>query len=361
MTNRKKLAVVGVGRIGPHHARHLQELSRERENCELTALVEPNRASVEAIHADLQSRQQGRLELYSSVEEMLAAQTIDGAIVASSTDSHLAASRPLVESGIRILVEKPLAESLASTRDFAGYLEADPVRQDQVMVGYMRRFFEPLVLAKHLMDSGSLGRVFKVVSILEDPRPPHAGYESGGLLVDMAVHNVDEIQWLLGDTPIEVRAIGSNIYSHRTSPVKEDYDDGFVQLRFSESRIGQVTVSRNHVAAYRTETWIYGEDGMIHLGNVRMDPYAIDFDAFDREGRTLDQRSFSLRRSDPDVPPFIARFTSAYYAEAKSFLDCLESGAPFPVTHRDALDVARTVDGAQRSLAQDGSVVNLAG
>ena len=65
----------------------------------------------------------------------------------------------------------------------------------------MRRFDAPLLWAKAMLDKGAIGAPFKIVSILEDPVPPPEGYNSSGILSDMAVHNIDEILWLGGQRP----------------------------------------------------------------------------------------------------------------------------------------------------------------
>src|SRR5947199_10871765 len=102
------------------------------------------------------------------------------------------------------------------------------------MLAFQRRFDEPLLYAKQLAKSGTIGRVFKIFSALEDSNPAPNGYRSGGILPDMSVHNVDEILWLTGRSPSEALAIGSRIYSHALTTSEEDFDDALLYLCFDQ-------------------------------------------------------------------------------------------------------------------------------
>ena len=128
------------------------------------------------------------------MEELVAADAADGAFIASRTENHYRDAQTLIDAGWRVLMEKPLTHSLATAREFAAYLDADDFRRTALMQAFMRRFDAPLLWAKVLLDQGAIGAPFKIVSILEDPVSPPEGYNSSGILSDMAVHNIDEIR-----------------------------------------------------------------------------------------------------------------------------------------------------------------------
>ena len=222
------------------------------------------------------------------------------------------------------MLEKPLTHSLESSRHFVEYLNGDERRRTALMLAFMRRFDAPLAHTKERLAQGYIGKLFKVVSVLEDPHGPPEGYSSPGLLSDMAVHNADEVIWLTGKTPSAVLDTGARLYNQRVSSVAEDFDDAFIQLWFDESDlIGQVQVIRNHVAGYRNETFLYGDDGMIHVGHFQEDPITVGFEAYDRNGM-IEKRSFAMRDYGRKVPMFIERFGPAYANELAHFVDrCL--------------------------------------
>ena len=336
-----RMAVVGVGRIGVFHARHVQELARETGVCELVAVSDTYGDTASRVAAALQADQATAVHAFNDVSDLAASNLIDAALVASRTEDHERDARVLIDAGCRVLLEKPLTHSLASAEAFVADLNRDPSRKNALMLAFMRRFDAPLLKAKALLEQNAIGNVFKIVSVLEDPIPPPVGYNSAGLLSDMAVHNCDEILWLLGGPlPEYVAAFGSNLYNSTISTVEEDYDDAFLQMWFPGRLIGQVMVSRNHVAGYRNATWVYGDGGVIHVGHFQEDPHKVEVEAYGRDG-VIHKESILLRDYGPDVPVFITRFGESYKNELAYFITQCINDAPFSVTHEDGLSAMR--------------------
>jgi predicted dehydrogenase len=224
------------------------------------------------------------------------------------------------------------------------------------MQAFMRRFDAPLRHARALLEAGRIGTPFKIVSVLEDPLPPPVGYNSPGILTDMAVHNADEVIWLLGDRPESVSAVGANLHNFKISPVKEDFDDAFMQVRFAGGAVAQVQVSRNHVAGYRNETWVFGDRGTIHVGGFQEDPLRVAVEAYSREG-VVEKKAFRMRDYGEQVPVFIERFGPAYREETAHFVERCLKEEPFSVTQEDGLSAMRVVEAGVRSLRAGGGWV----
>ena len=200
------------------------------------------------------------------------------------------------------------------------------------MLAFQRRFDDPLIYAKKLIDSGAIGRVFKIFSALEDSNPAPNGYRSGGILPDMSVHNVDEILWLTGRMPTRALSIGSRIYSHKLTTCDEDFDDALLYLWFENDLVAQVQVTRNHVSGYRVETILFGEEGQVHVGHFDQKPFEVVVEAYGRRGRSepLARRSFAARDYGEPLPEFVDRFGAAYKAELAAFIECCAAKKPFP-------------------------------
>ncbi|MBT4139694.1 MAG: Gfo/Idh/MocA family oxidoreductase [Candidatus Latescibacteria bacterium] len=336
-----KMAVIGVGRIGVFHAKHVQEIARETGKCELVAVVDTYSDTAQRVAQELQTDQEAKIHAFNSVQDLAQADLIDGAFIASRTDAHEPDARNLIDAGCRVLLEKPLTHSLDSAQAFVNYLDADEGRSQALMQAFMRRFDAPLMKVKELLEQKVIGKIFKITSILEDPAPPPVGYSSPGLLTDMSVHNCDEILWLLdGPLPEYAAAFGSNLHNTFVSPVEEDYDDAYLQMWFPGNLIGQVQVSRNHVAGYRNESWVFGDKGVIHIGNFQEDPLSVTVEAYSPKG-VIAKEIFALRDYGDDVPVFIKRFGEAYKNELTFFLDKCLNDAPFGVTHKDGLNAMR--------------------
>jgi myo-inositol 2-dehydrogenase/D-chiro-inositol 1-dehydrogenase len=347
-----KLAIVGVGRIGAFHALHAAELAAETGACELTALVDTAPERAQRTAAELAAITRAEIAVFSSVEDLAASGRCAAAFIATPTASHRHDASVLVESSYRVLLEKPLTGSAAEDRVFAAHLDAR--YPEAIMLAFQRRFDEPLRHAKKLLDHGAIGRVFKIVSILEDSRPKPNGYVSGGILPDMSVHNVDEVLWLSGSVPAAAFSIGSCVYGHSLTDPREDFDDASLHLWFP-SLIAQIQVSRNHVSGYRNETWIFGEQGRIHVGRFQLPTRHVTVEAWSRDA-SIDQANYVMRDYGRTVPEFLDRFGPAYKAELATFVDCCRNGRPFPVTHADGLRAMEVISaGARTVLTQESA------
>ena len=344
MTRPVKLAVIGVGRIGSFHARHAAELAARDEGVQLTAVVDP-REDLTPLIEELARIQDNPVRHFRSLDPLLSSKTVDAVVVASPTRLHDEHTRTLVRAGLRVLLEKPLTASVESDRSLSQFLDAQ--HPDALMLAFQRRFDAPLCHAKALLDAGSIGRPFKFVSILEDSTLMAPGYDSPGLLQDMSIHNIDEILWLSGSYPNRVHATGSRIYSHRLTEIQEDFDDALLQLWFPDEVIGQIQVSRNHVAGYRVETWIFGEQGVIHVGGFAQNPEEVVLETYGRD-TVIDKRRFPQRSYTQKIPEFMARFANAYASELAQFVECCRSEMPFPVNHQHGLQAMEVIEASAK-------------
>ena len=213
------------------------------------------------------------------------------------------------------------------------------------MLAFQRRYDAALAFGRDLMRQGTIGRVFKIYSALEDSGPPPEGYQSDGILPDMSVHNVDEILWLSGSFPDRAQVVGSVLHNKHVASCKEDFDDAMLYMWFGTDLLGQVQVTRNHVSGYRIETVIYGDKGQIQVGHFAQNPAEIVVEAFGPRGTAepLARRVFPGGKGGPGAPEFLERYGPAYKAELAAFIDCCRTNSPFPATHADGLRAQRVI------------------
>lgn len=325
--------------MGALHAIHTRELEAEQGLCRLVALADTDPARAEALGLNV--------PVFASVDALAQSGLAQAVVIATPTHLHREHATRLLQTGHRVLMEKPLTGNLKSDLEFAAQLDRD--HPHGVMLALQRRFDAPLQYARELMADGVVGRVFKIYSALEDSNPAPNGYVSGGILPDMSVHNVDEILWLTDRMPVAAASIGSRIYSHRLTTSGEDFDDALLYLWFEGELTGQVQVSRNHVSGYRVETIIFGEEGQIHVGHFDQKPRDIQVEVYGRRGRPepLALRTFSMRDYGPSMPEFVDRFGPAYKSEVAIFVDCCRANQPFPATHRDAARAQQVIAAGQ--------------
>ena len=174
----------------------------------------------------------------------------------------------------------------------------------------------------------------------------------------MSIHNVDEVLWLTGKMPRAAAMLGSRIYSHRLTTCEEDFDDALLYLWFEEELVAEIQVGRNHVAGYRTETVIYGEEGEIQVDRFEQNPREVVVNAYGRRGRAepLAHRAFTMRNYGSSLPEFVERFGLAYKAELAAFIACCRSGQPFPVTAGDGVRAQQVIQAGMRSELRPGPV-----
>ncbi len=328
--------------MGSIHAHHVHELARETGLCELAAVASSLPAQAEEF-----LRQTGSsVPVFASIEQLAAAKVCDATVIATNTPLHREHSKLMLDAGQRIFLEKPLTGTLEGDREFAAYLEREHPRD--VMLGFQRRFDAPLLYAKQLLDSGAIGRLFKIYTALEDSAPAPDGFKSTGILADMGIHNVDEILWMSGRVPRSAVVVGSRIYSHRLTTCIEDFDDALLLLDFEGDAgaelIAEVQVGRNHVAGYRGETVLYGEEGEIWVGRFNGDPRVVMVEVFGRRGSAVVSRSFETRDYKQPLPEFVDRFGAAYKEELRTFLQCCLDGSDFPTSHLDALRAQEIIE-----------------
>ncbi len=342
MSNQVNLAVIGLGRIGEFHALHAKEVASQTEGCKLTALVDVDVDKARRIAAEMG----GGVAWFASIEQLVAAGIANAAICSTPTDYHQEHAAQLIDAGYRVLLEKPMTDSLASDREFVRKLnESAP---DALMLAFQRRYDAPLRKTKQIVEAGAIGRPFKIVSVLEDSNPAPAGFNSPGMLYDMAVHNADEIMWLLGGRyPERAIHIGDRIYSQSVANIEEDYDDGFIHLWFDEDLVGQIIVSRNHAPGYRIETWIFGEKGFVHSGHFDQKTWEITVEAYGR-AETIAHEVFPMRNHGRKVPEFVDRFGPAYVEEIRDFATRCRAAQPFAVNQNDGLRAMEVIAAAYR-------------
>jgi predicted dehydrogenase len=338
--------------MGQVHAANLFELQQREGACEIVAVVEADAGRAQRFL----DKTGLRAPMFATITELAAAGLCETAIIVTPTDKHQDHAETLISKGWRVFVEKPLTGTLEGDLSFAAQL--DRQHPHALMLGFQRRFDAPLRYAKELMDGGTIGRVFKIYSALEDSGPPPDGYQSGGILSDMSVHNVDEILWLAGSMPKSAIAIGSRLYGHKVSSYEEDFDDALMTMWFEKDVMAQVQVTRNHVSGYRVETILFGEQGQIQIGHFDQRPVDITVTVYGRRGRSepLAQRTFSMGEPVPNFPEFMDRFGPAYKAEMAAFVECVRAGKPFPVTHRDGLRAQQVISAAMREVITEASV-----
>jgi myo-inositol 2-dehydrogenase/D-chiro-inositol 1-dehydrogenase len=247
-----RVAVVGAGRMG---RTHLRALERAR-GIDAVAIVEP----VARVRAQLES---AGLRAWSTVDELLAAGGVDAAVIAAPTDLHLDLVTQLAAAQLPLLCEKPCGLNPDET-SHAVHAAADA--GVVLQVGYWRRFVPALVDLREQLRAGRFGARLLVSCWQWDAQPPPASFRarSGGILLDMGVHEFDQIRWLTGRELVDVVAFAAGVDADSATALVQ-IDDGTAAL-VSLGRYFQhgdcCWLELMGTAGHARELFMWGDDGL---------------------------------------------------------------------------------------------------
>jgi myo-inositol 2-dehydrogenase/D-chiro-inositol 1-dehydrogenase len=239
-----RLGLAGAGRMGRSHLAAL----RTSEAVELVGVADPSPEARAVAAAD-------GLTACATVDELLSIPDLHGVLVATPTDTHLEVVRTVVSHGLPVLCEKPCGTSVEEVEACAAAAKRAGVI---LRVAYWRRFVPALVTLRQRMRAGDLGRLLAVNCYQWDASPPDAEFRehSGGILIDMGVHEFDQLRWLTGSEITHVDVIGSRDHRDGTDP-------DCVQLvaGLTDGATAMVSLGRWHPAGDTCKVEVFGTGG----------------------------------------------------------------------------------------------------
>jgi UDP-N-acetylglucosamine 3-dehydrogenase len=259
-----RVAVIGAGVMGRNHVRVLRELG----DVELVGVADAN------LDAACQVAEKHGTRGYGSHQEMLERERPEAVTVAVPTNNHHAVVMDVLAAGCHVLVEKPIAATLAE----ADELVAAAASAGRVLaVGHIERFNPAIIELKRRLDEGQLGRVFQIHARRLGPFPQRI--RDVGVVVDLATHDLDVMRYLTGSEIVRVYA-ETRREVHTT---KEDLVSGLV--RFADGCVGVLQINWLTPTKIR-ELAVTGERGMFRADYLTQDLYFHENAALSAEGWT---------------------------------------------------------------------------
>ncbi|TDD68279.1 Gfo/Idh/MocA family protein [Actinomadura rubrisoli] len=342
-----RIGLAGAGRIGARHAATLYEMP-EVESL-LIADADPCRAHHLAARLAARCAEVGvrddagapEVVAVEAVEKVYAAD-LDGLVVAAATCAHAELVDRAMLEGVPVFCEKPLAADLDGTFQIVAAAEAAGV---PVQVGFQRRFDAGNMAAREALASGRLGWLHTVRSCSFDPAPPPAGYipASGGLFRDCVIHDLDLVRFVTGRDVVRVMASGSN---RGDDFIREygDVDTGSALLVLDDGTLGLVSATRYNAAGYDARLELFGSKDSVVAG--------------------LDERTPVTALPEPGAGPrgayggFMERFSDAYDAELRAFVDMAAGRRASPCPPEEAMEAFYLAEACERSL-REGRIVGI--
>ncbi len=334
MKAKLNIGLVGAGRMGIAYARYL---AQRVNGATLHAVADVRLDVAEATRVEF-----GAAKAYSDFNDLVNDHTVDAVVVMTPTKLHKAVVIAAAEAGKPIFCEKPLALGLEDALAMQAAVSRCGVF---FQLGFMRRFDPGYVAAKRRIEAGAIGRPCVFKSTSKDKARPSVDYlrpeNSGGLFIDMGIHDFDLARWFVGEVASVYSTGGVLAYPEMQGI--GDWDNAISALRFSNGCIGSVTLSRNGVYGYGIHSEIVGTEGTIQIG-------------YDRETPILLLTKDAVVHDT--IPGFYERFETAYIAQLQDFVENLARGRAPTITCEDGIAAQKIALAATLS-AQTNAIVTV--
>lgn len=320
-----RIGIIGAGRIGKVHA---QNLSFRIPDATIAAITDTDRA---AAHAVAQFCSIPRVA--GSAHEIFDDPAIDAVVICSPTDTHAELIVEAARRGKHIFCEKPIALTLPQI-DRA--LDAVAAAGVQLQVGFNRRFDANFARVRKAIAGGEVGRPNLLHIISRDPAPPPIAYirSSGGIFLDMSIHDFDMARYLIGEEPHEIYSVGTVLVDPEIGKAG-DVDTVLTLLRFPSGAIAVIDNSRRATYGYDQRAEVLGELGKIETLNCYPNQAIVS------DGQSV--------RRDLPLNFFMDRYTESFVEEMREFIAALREQRPTLVAGNDGRAAVVMALAAQQS------------
>lgn len=315
-----RCSVLGLGRLGYWHA---ESLASKVKGAKLVSVIDPLEGRAEQVARELGVEKWSR-----NPDDAFEDDNIDAVIIVTPTSTHADMIKRAAENGKQIFIEKPLTQEL---------VEADEaikvIREHKItcQVGFMRRFDPAYAEAKKRIEAGDIGQPLYFKGVSRDGNVPHEEFikHSGGIFLDVAIHDYDIARFLMNQEVASITSTGNVLLESNNFMKKyNDVDQGLSYINFDSGAAGDIETMRIAPYAYDIRGEVIGTEGAIQIGSMRNN----DVKIFTNKGSYNDL-----------IQDFPTRFQNAYLLEMVHFIECLQKGEKPACTEIDgkaALEIA---------------------
>ncbi|MGB0385127.1 MAG: inositol 2-dehydrogenase [Ardenticatenaceae bacterium] len=309
MSNVLRVGLIGAGRIGKVHA---EAIATQVPQAELVMVADVFVESANALG------EKYGIAATDNYHDILNDPAIDAVLICSSTDTHAQIITEAARAGKDIFCEKPIDHSLERIDAALAAVKEAGVK---LLIGFQRRFDANFMKLQQMIAAGKIGEPHILRITSRDPAPPPVEYikVSGGIFLDMTVHDFDMARFLFGEVE-EVYVVGAVMVDPAIGEAG-DIDTAIVTLKFANGAIGSIDNSRKAVYGYDQRVEAFGSAGMVNVANDYPNTHTY-YHAGGVEG-------------EKPLYFFLERYMDAYANEMKAFVDCVVNDTDSPVTGED--------------------------
>ena len=266
MAEKLRYALIGCGRIAPNH---IASILKNKEDITLVAVCDSNLECCENVLSPLTEEQRATVKRYSDYSEMLENEKLDLIAIATESGKHAAIGLDCIRAGINIIIEKPIALSLADARLLIRTAKENNVK---LCACHQNRFNKSIQKIRKAVEDGRFGKMLHGAAHIrwnrgEDyyKQAPWRGTweQDGGALMNQCIHNIDLLRWMMGDEIVEVMAYTDQL----THDYIEAEDLGISLVKFANGSYGLIEGTTNIYPHNLEETlYLFGKDGTVKAG-----------------------------------------------------------------------------------------------
>lgn len=322
------MAIIGAGRIGMVHAQTLAYRIPEARVVAVADVI-PDAAATLASRLQIPA-------FTADYHELLARPDIDAVAICSATNTHAQIIIESAAAGKHIFCEKPIDFSPIHIREALAAVDRAGVK---LQIGFNRRFDASFARVRTAIASGEIGDPHIIHIVSRDPSPPPITYVrvSGGMFMDMSIHDFDMARFLTGCEPVRVFASAS-VKIDPAIGEAGDVDSAFMVWQFENDITVTIDNSRQAVYGYDQRVEAFGSRGAVQMENVFPNTVTLS---------TADQ----IKRDLP-LNFFMQRYTQSYEDEMRQFITAVSTGSAVPVTGKDGLIPALMALAARKSVLE---------
>ncbi|MDR1429266.1 MAG: inositol 2-dehydrogenase [Spirochaetaceae bacterium] len=308
------IGVIGAGRIGKIH---VENIARFIPQAKLEGIADIKLSGEQEAWA----RGLGARIVSKDPQDLLKDPSIKAVVVCSSTDTHADLTMAAARAGKHVFCEKPIDLSVAKVK---AALDAVKQAGKKLQIGFNRRFDHNFKQIRDLTLSGEIGQVHIVKISSRDPAPPPPAYVavSGGIFMDMMIHDFDMARFQAGSEITEVYAAGAVLVDPEIGKAG-DVDTALVTLKFANGAIGVIDNSRKAAYGYDQRVEVFGSKGAAMAENDLPNTVRL----FNESGV----------KSEKPLYFFLERYKGAFVDEMAAFIDSILNNKAVAVSGEDGL------------------------
>lgn len=326
------IGIIGAGRIGKVH---MQSITYNVPSAKVLGITDVFKDGLQEL-AD----KYGIPKIYDNYKDMLADEEIDAVLVCSSTDTHADISIEAAEAGKHVFCEKPVDLTPEKVKAVIAAVEKAGVK---LQVGFNRRFDHNFSQVRSLINEGKVGNLELIKITSRDPEPPPAEYAavSGGMFLDMTIHDFDMARFLAGSDVTEVYVNAACLVDPAIGQAG-DVDTAIINLKFENGALGVIDNSRRAAYGYDQRIEVFGSLGAAMAANDTPTTVTV----MNADGVTTDKPLYF----------FLERYMQSFRDEMIQFVDAVQNDKPTPTTGLDGLNSILVALAAKKSVAEGRAV-----